>query len=157
MKDTKNNKIIASNKKAFKDFFITERYEAGIELKGTEVKSLKNQGGNINDSFSRLLNNEVILYNMHISPYKQGNIYNCDPIRERKLLLHKREIKKIGTSLNQKGFALIPLTVYLSKGLVKIELGLGKGKKLIDKRETIKRKTQEREMEKAIKLKRNSK
>jgi len=146
-------KIISKNKKAFRDFIIIDKYEAGLVLKGTEVKSIKNNGANITDSFAKIINNEVILYNMHIGHYSHGNIYNCDPIRERKLLLHKREIKKINATLKEKGFSLIALSLYLTKGLVKIEIGIGKGKKLYDKRETLKKKTQDREINSHIKNK----
>ncbi|MDP8217338.1 MAG: SsrA-binding protein SmpB [Candidatus Theseobacter exili] len=140
-----------SNRKARRDFFILDNYEAGIELKGTEVKSLRNRRGNLNDSFARVTNGEIWLCNFHISPWDFGNINNHDAYRDKKLLLHKKEINKLFSTVSQKGHSLIPLTVYLKRGKVKIELALCKGKVQYDKRETIKRKTAEREAERAIK------
>ena len=151
MKTKNTNQTIANNKKAFKDFFISDRYEAGIALKGTEVKSLKNYGGNINDSFARVLNNEIFLFNMHISPYKEGNIYNCDPKRERKLLLHKREISRLWDQIRLKGMTIIPTRMYLKNGLAKLEIAVAKGKRQYDKRQAIAKRDTEREIERHLK------
>ena len=145
------NSTLITNRKARRDYFILETIEAGIELKGTEVKSLRNRRGNLGDSFARIVNGEVWLFNFHISPWDFGNINNHDPYRDKKLLLHKREINRLFGAVSQKGHSLIPLTVYLKHGKVKIELAVGKGKVMHDKRETIKRKTAEREAERAIK------
>jgi len=145
--------ILTRNKKAEHEYFIEERYEAGIELKGTEVKSCKNRSVNLKDGFARIENGEVFLYNIHISPYNEGNQFNHEPTRTRRLLLHKREIKRLIGLTQQKGYTLVPLSVYVKQGKVKVELGLAKGKQKHDKREAIKRKTMEREMEKAVKEK----
>ncbi len=127
-------KIVASNRKARHEYFIEDTIEAGIVLKGgTEVKSIRQGRINVKESYAIVENGEVYIYNMHISPYEQGNIYNVDPIRKRKLLLHKREIRRLEAQVMQKGYTLIPLTVYIKDGLVKVELALGKGKKLYDK------------------------
>lgn len=149
----KNKKIIAGNKKAYHDFFILEKYEAGIELKGTEVKAIKLQGCIINDSFGRIVKDEAFILNMHIPPYTHGNIYNQEPMRDRKLLLHKREISKIFDKVGQKGVSIIPLNVYLKNGKVKIEIGICQGKKLYDKREDLKKKNQKREMDRVLRNK----
>ncbi|MGB9780771.1 MAG: SsrA-binding protein SmpB [Caldanaerobacter sp.] len=146
-------RIIAQNRKAFHDYFIEETYEAGIELVGTEVKSVKQGKVNLKDSFARVENNEVILYNMHISPYEKGNIFNKDPLRPRKLLLHRHEINKLAGYVSRKGYTLIPTKVYLKKGLVKVELAVAKGKKIYDKREDIARREAKRELEKQFKEK----
>ena len=130
-------KIIATNKKARHDYFIEETYEAGIELKGTEVKSIRQGKINIRDAYARVENEEVFLYNLHISPYEQGNIFNVDPLRVRKLLLHKREIRKLVGYIQQKGYTLVALSAYLKNGRVKIGLGVAKGKALYDKRHDI--------------------
>ncbi|MBQ9766802.1 MAG: SsrA-binding protein SmpB [Lachnospiraceae bacterium] len=146
-------KLIANNKKAYFDYFIEDKYEAGIELFGTEVKSLRMGRCSIKESFIRIEKGEVYVYGMHISPYEKGNIFNKDPLRVRKLLLHKREIYKLSGEIAQKGYTLVPLSVYLKGSLVKVEVGLAKGKKLYDKRETIAKKDQRREAEKEFKVK----
>ena len=147
MKESK--KIIANNKKAYHDYFVIETYEAGIELCGTEVKSLRAGRVNLKDSFCRVENGEVKVYGMHISPYEQGNIFIRDPYRERRLLMHKREILKTFGKMGQQGYALIPLSLYFSGKWVKVELGLCKGKKLYDKREDEAKRSAEREMQRA--------
>lgn len=146
-------KLIANNKKAYFDYFIEDKYEAGIELFGTEVKALRMGKCSIKESFIRIERGEVYVYGMHISPYEKGNIFNKDPLRVRKLLLHKQEIRKLSGELAQKGYTLVPLSVYLKGSLVKAEIGLAKGKKLYDKRETIAKKDQRREAEKEFKVK----
>ena len=148
-----NVKILASNRKARHEYFIEDTIEAGIVLKGTEVKSIRQGRINVKESYAIVENGEVFIYNMHISPYEQGNIYNVDPIRKRKLLLHKREIRKLEAQVMQKGYTLIPLTVYIKDGLVKVELALGKGKKLYDKREDIAKKDAMRKIERQLKEK----
>ncbi len=145
-------KQIANNKKAYFDYFIKDKYEAGIELFGTEVKSLRMGKCSIKESFIRIDRGEVYVYGMHISPYEKGNIFNKDPLRIRKLLLHKHEINKLSAEIAQKGYTLVPLSVYLKGSLVKVEVGLAKGKKLYDKRETIAKKDQRREAEKEFKV-----
>lgn len=152
-KEKEDIKIIAQNRKAFHDYFIEETYEAGIELVGTEVKSVRQGKVNLKDSFARVENNEVILYNMHISLYEKGNIFNKDPLRPRKLLLHRHEINKLSGYVSRKGYTLIPTKVYLKRGLVKVELAVAKGKKLFDKREDIARRDAKRELEKQFKEK----
>ena len=127
-------KLIANNKKAYHDYFIEEKYEAGISLAGTEVKSLRMGRCSIKEAFIRIEHDEVFVYNMHISPYEKGNIFNKDPLRVRKLLLHRQEIRKIQGHITQKGYTIVPLSVYFSGSLVKVEIGLAKGKKLYDKR-----------------------
>lgn len=139
-------KTVATNRKARHEYFIEDTYEAGIALTGTEVKSVRQGRVNIKDSYATVDRGEVYINNMHISPYEQGNIYNVDPLRKRKLLLHKREIRKLEAAISQKGYTLIPLSVYLKNGLVKIELAIAKGKKLYDKRDEIARKEAERRM-----------
>ncbi|MGA1846517.1 SsrA-binding protein SmpB [Deferribacter abyssi] len=146
-------KVLTTNKKAFHDYEIIEKYEAGIVLKGTEVKSAKNGRINLRDSFIRIKDGEAFLLNCHISPYEQGNIMNHDPKRTRKLLLHKREIERLAGKVQEKGLTLVPLKVYLKNNLVKIEIALAKGKKLYDKRETIKKKDLEREISRTLKNK----
>ena len=138
------------NHKARRDYFITETYEAGVELKGTEVKSLRHARASIDDAFARVERGQVWLYNAHIAPYEQGNRWNTDPLRPRRLLLHKKEIHRLAGQLNTKGTALVPLKIYFTKSFAKVQLGLGKGKSQIDKRETLKRKTHEREMDRAV-------
>lgn len=141
------NTVRVTNRKARRDYHILETYEAGIELKGTEVKSLRDGKGNMNDSFATVEQGEVWLHNFHISTYEQGNRFNHEPIRDRRLLLHKIEIIKLRSKLNEKGFTLVPLQLYFNKrGLAKVELGVGKGKLLYDKREDIKKRTEEREL-----------
>lgn len=144
-------KTLAENRKARHDYFIEETYEAGIALSGTEVKSIRQGKANLKDSYAMVENGEVILCNMHVSPYEKGNIFNRDPLRERKLLLHKKEINKLAGFVSQKGYSLVPLSLYLSHGLVKLDLAVAKGKKLYDKREDMAKKDAAREMEKQIK------
>jgi SsrA-binding protein len=149
-----SEKVVATNRKAFHEYFIEERYEAGIMLQGTEVKSLRDGRVNLQDSYASVRGTEVFLHQCHISPYSHGNIMNHDPTRVRKLLLHKTEIHKLLGKTQQKGLTLIPLRIYFSKrGYVKVELGLAKGKKLYDRRETIKAREAGREVQRAIKEK----
>ena len=145
-------KLIANNKKAYNDYFIEEKYEAGISLAGTEVKSLRMGRCSIKEAFIRIEHDEVFVYNMHISPYEKGNIFNKDPLRVRKLLLHRQEIRKIQGHITQKGYTIVPLSVYFSGSLVKVEIGLAKGKKLYDKRQDIAKKDQRREAERKFKV-----
>ena len=145
------SKLIANNKKAYHDYFIEEQYEAGIELFGTEVKSLRMGKCSIKESFIRIEHEEVFIYGMHISPYEKGNIFNRDPLRIRRLLLHKSEIRKIVGKIAQKGYTLVPLRVYLKGSLVKVEIGLAKGKKLYDKRQDVAKKDMRREAERSFK------
>lgn len=149
-KDVK--KQIAGNKKAFHEYFIEDKYEAGISLAGTEVKSLRMGKCSIKEAFVRMEHGEIYVYNMHISPYEKGNIFNKDPIRPRKLLLHKSEIRKIDGQIAQKGYTMVPLNVYFKGSLVKVEIGLAKGKKLYDKRQDIAKKDQRREAERKFKV-----
>ena len=144
-------KLIANNKKAYHDYFIEETYEAGIALHGTEVKSLRMGKCSIKESFVRIEKGEVFIYGMHVSPYEKGNIFNRDPLRVKKLLLHKGEINKLVGKIAEKGFTLVPLKVYFKGSLVKVEIGLAKGKKLYDKRETIAKKDQKREAQREFK------
>ncbi|MDD5936504.1 MAG: SsrA-binding protein SmpB [Clostridiales bacterium] len=146
-------KLIANNKKARFDYFIEETYEAGLVLHGTEVKSLRMGKCSIKESFIRIENGEVYVYGMHISPYEKGNIFNKDPMRVKKLLLHKYQINKIVGTLQQKGYTLVPLQVYLKGSLMKMEIGVARGKKLYDKRQDIAKKDQRREAEKEFKVK----
>ena len=148
-----SKKIIANSKKAFYDYFIEDKYEAGIELVGTEVKSLRMGKCSIKEAFVRIQKGEVFIYGMHISPYEKGNIFNRDPLRARKLLLHRYEIRKIEGQIAQKGYTLVPLNVYLKGSLMKVEIGLAKGKKQYDKRQDIAKKDQRREAEKQFKVK----
>jgi SsrA-binding protein len=148
-----NIKLIANNKKAYFDYFIEDKFEAGIALHGTEVKSLRMGKCSVKESFVRIENGEMFIYNMHISPYEKGNIFNKDPLRVRKLLLHKFQINKIGGQLGQKGYTIVPLSIYLKGSLVKMEIGLARGKKLYDKREDIAKKDMRREAEKDFKVK----
>ena len=148
-----NIKLVANNKKAYFDYFIEDKYEAGIALHGTEVKSLRMGKGSIKESFIRIENGEMYIYGLHISPYEKGNIFNKDPLRVRKLLLHKFEINKIGGQLALKGYTLVPLQLYFKESLVKVEIGVARGKKLYDKREDIAKKDQRREAEKDFKVK----
>src|SRR6266446_9082487 len=139
------------NHKARRDYFITETYEAGVELKGVEVKSLRAARASIDDAFARVERGQCWLYNAHIQHYEFGNRYNVDPLRPRRLLLHKKEIDRLDSELNAKGMALIPLRLFFNnKGLAKVQLGVGKGKNVIDKREAIKRKTADRETQRAL-------
>lgn len=147
-----NFKLIANNKKARFDYFIEETYEAGIELCGTEVKSVRMGKCSVKESFIRIEKGEVYVYNMHITPYEKGNIFNRDPLRTRRLLLHKHEINKLAGHVAQKGYTIVPLQVYIKGNLVKMEIGLGRGKKLYDKRADIAKKDQRREVEKQFKV-----
>lgn len=148
-----NIKLVANNKKAYFDYFIEDKYEAGISLHGTEVKSLRMGKCSVKESFLRIENGEVYIYGMHISPYEKGNIFNKDPLRVKKLLLHKFEINKISGQLATKGYTLVPLQVYFKGSLVKVEIGLARGKKLYDKRQDIAKKDMRREAEKDFKVK----
>ncbi len=145
-------KLIANNKKAYHDFFILDTYEAGIALHGTEVKSLRMGKCSIKESFIRIENGEVFIYGMHISPYEKGNIFNKDPLRVRKLLLHRTEINKLLGKMKEKGMSVVPLKVYLKGSLMKVEIGLARGKKLYDKRDDIAKKDQKREAERDFKV-----
>ena len=147
-----NGKLIANNKKAYHDYFILDTYETGISLAGTEVKSLRMGKCSIKESFVRIENGEVFIYGMHISPYEKGNIFNKDPLRPRKLLLHKYEINKPLGKTKEKGIAIVPLKVYFKGSLVKVEIGLAKGKKLYDKRQDIAKKDQQREASRDFKI-----
>ena len=149
MKDT--IKAIANNKKAYHEYFILEEYEAGIELFGTEVKSLRLGQCSIKESWIQIHEGEVYINGMHINPYEKGNIFNKDPLRVRRLLLHKSEIRKLGAKLQEQGLTLIPLSVYFKGSLVKVKVGLCKGKKLYDKREALAKKDQRRDIEREMK------
>lgn len=152
MAKQKGTKLIANNKKAYHDYFIEEEYEAGIALHGTEVKSLRQGHCSVKESFIRIDNNEVMIYGMHVSPYEKGNIFNRDPLRPKKLLLHRYEINKLQGRIKEKGYTLVPLKVYLKDSLVKVEIGLARGKKLYDKRADIARKDMRREAERDFKV-----
>ncbi|MBP5410797.1 MAG: SsrA-binding protein SmpB [Lachnospiraceae bacterium] len=145
-------RLIASNKKAYHDYFIEDKYEAGIALHGTEVKSIRMGQVSVKESYIRIEKGEALLYGMHISPYEKGNIFNRDPLRVRKLLLRRAEINKIGGKLQEQGYTLVPLTVYLKGNLVKVEIGVAKGKKLYDKRDSIAKKDMQREAEREFKV-----
>ena len=145
-------KLIANNKKAYHDYFILEKYEAGLVLHGTEVKSLRMGKCSIKEAFIRVEDGEMYIYGMHISPYEKGNIFNKDPLRVRKLLLHKYEIRKLIGKMNQKGYTLVPLSVYFKGSLIKVEIALAKGKKLYDKRQDIAKKDMRREAEREFKV-----
>lgn len=147
-----STKLIANNKKAYHDYFILDTYEAGIALHGTEVKSLRMGKCSVKESFIRVENGEVFVYGMHISPYEKGNIFNKDPLRPRKLLLHKAEINKMLGKTKEKGMAIVPLKVYFKGSLVKVEIGLARGKKLYDKRNDIAKKDQQREAQRDFKI-----
>ena len=149
---TDGKKLIANNKKARHDYFVEDSFEAGIVLHGTEVKSLRQGHCSIKESFVDIDNGEVFIHQMHISPYEKGNIFNKDPLRTRELLLHKSEISKIIGQINQKGYTLIPLKVYFSGSLVKVQIGLCKGKKLYDKRQDISKRDQLREAQRDFKV-----
>ncbi len=144
------SKKIATNRKALRDYLVEDRIEAGIELRGTEVKSVKGGHINLTGSYASVVNGECILNGLNISPYEYGNRFNHDPERPRRLLLHAAEIGKMRVKVEQKGYSLIPMSVYLKRGLVKVEVGICRGKKLVDKRETLKRRTADREAERAI-------
>ena len=153
MKKESNDRLVANNKKAYHDYFIEEKYEAGISLAGTEVKSLRMGKCSIKEAFIRIERGEVFVYGMHISPYEKGNIFNKDPLRVRKLLLHRSEINKMEGKIAEKGFTLVPLRVYFKGSLVKVEIGVAKGKKLYDKRQDIAKKDIKREAEREFKVK----
>lgn len=146
-------KLIANNKKAFHDYFIDETYEAGVALHGTEVKSMRMGKCSIKEAFIRIENGEVFVYGMHVSPYEKGNLFNKDPLRVKKLLMHKYEINKLAGKIAEKGYTLVPLQVYFKDGRVKVEVGLAHGKKLYDKRADIAKKDQRRELEREFKVK----
>jgi len=148
---SQGTKLIANNKKAYHDYFILEKVEAGIQLVGTEVKSLRNGKCSVKESFIRIENGEMYIYGMHISPYEKGNIFNSDPLRTRKLLVHKQEILRLLEKIKEKGYTLVPLQVYFKNSLVKVEIGLAKGKKLYDKREDLAKKDAQRQMEREFK------
>lgn len=148
-----STKLITNNKKAYHDFFIEEKIEAGISLHGTEVKSMRMGKCSIKESFIRIEKGEVFIYGMHVSPYEKGNIFNKDPLRIKKLLLHKSEIMKMEQKVKEKGITIVPLQVYLKGSKVKVEIGLARGKKLYDKRQDIAKKDQKREAEKEFKIK----
>ena len=152
-KQKEMQKLIANNKKAFHDYFIDETYEAGVALHGTEVKSMRMGKCSIKESFIRIENGEVFVYGMHVSPYEKGNIFNKDPLRIKKLLMHKYEINKLAGKIAEKGYTLVPLQVYFKEGKVKVEVGLARGKKLYDKREDIAKKDVRRETEREFKIK----
>lgn len=149
-KEQTKERIITENRKAHHDYFIHETYEAGIELVGTEVKSLRAGKANLKDSFARIKNNEIFIDNLHISPYEHGNIFNHDPIRIRKLLMHKAEIIKLASKVAEKGFTLVPLKMYFKRGRAKLLLGLATGKKNYDKRHALAEKTAKRDIERAM-------
>jgi SsrA-binding protein len=145
------DKIITSNRKAFHNYTVMESLEAGLQLKGAEVKSIRAGGASLSDSFAKLEDNEALLYNMHIPPYEFGNIYNSDPLRPRKLLLHRRQIAKLALEASTKHLAIIPLKLYFKNGIVKVELALAKGKKQYDKRASIRRRESDRELKRTLK------
>lgn len=147
----KGIKVIAKNRAAFHNYYIEERYEAGVELRGTEVKSIRAGKVNLKDSFCQVKNGELFVYAMHVSPYEMGNIFNQDPRRDRRLLMHKKEIMRLYGRIKQDGYALIPLSLYFKHARVKIEIGLAKGKKLYDKREAAAERTAQREMDRTMK------
>ncbi len=148
-----NTKTIAQNKKAWHDYFIEESYEAGISLVGTEVKSVRNGGVSLRDSYATVEKGEVLIHNMHISPYEKGNIFNKDPLRTRKLLLHRYEINKLIGYIQQKGYTLIPVSVYLKGSLIKVQLGVAKGKQLHDKRHAIAERDAQRDIQREMRSK----
>ena len=147
-----SKKLIANNKKVYHDYFLEEKYETGIALAGTEVKSLRMGKCSIKEAFIRIENEEVIIYGMHVSPYEKGNIFNKDPLRPRKLLMHKQEIRKLIGKIKEKGYTLVPVEVYFSGSLVKVEIALARGKKLYDKRQDIAKKDQRREAARDFKV-----
>ncbi|GHV40928.1 SsrA-binding protein [Clostridia bacterium] len=151
MPDEKKYKLIAQNKKAFHDYFIEETFQAGIELSGTEVKSMRAGRCNLKDSYVTVSGREAFIEGMHISPYEQGNIFNKDPLRKRRLLLHKYEINKLIGAVARDGYTIVPIKVYFSGSLVKLDVSLAKGKKLYDKRDSLSKKEQERDMQREIK------
>ena len=152
MAKSENIRLIANNRKAYHDYFIDEKYEAGIALHGTEVKSLRMGKCSIKEAFITINRGEVLIQHMHISPYEKGNIFNKDPLRTRKLLLHKAEIRKLESQVKMKGYTIMPLKVYLKGSLVKVEIGLARGKKLYDKRQDIAKKDAQREAQRDFKI-----
>ena len=152
-KQKEPQKLIANNKKAYHDFFIDETFETGVVLHGTEVKSMRMGKCSIKESFIRIENGEVFVYGMHVSPYEKGNIFNKDPLRVKKLLMHRYEINKLAGKVAEKGYTLVPLQVYFKDGRVKVEIGLARGKKLYDKRQDIAKKDLRREHEREFKIK----
>ena len=150
--DNKARKLVANNKKAYHDYFIEETYEAGIELYGTEVKSIRMGKCSIKESYVRITDGQAVILGMNVSPYEKGNIFNRDPLRIRRLLLHKKEIRKLEKEVQTGGYTVVPLRVYLKRGLVKLEIGLAKGKKLYDKRETLAKKDMNRNAEREFKM-----
>lgn len=152
MAKTESGKLIANNKKAYHDYFIDETYETGVALHGTEVKSMRMGKCSIKESFVRIENGEVFVYGMHVSPYEKGNLFNKDPLRVKKLLMHRYEINKLEGKIREKGYTLVPLQVYFKRGRVKVEIGLARGKKLYDKRESIAKKDARRETEREFKV-----
>ena len=153
MKKESNNKTLAENRKAWHDYFIEEAMEAGIELVGTEVKSIREGKANLKDSYAEVRNGEIFVYNMHISPYEKGNIFNKDPLRVRRLLMHKKEILRLEGFISQKGFTLVPLSIYLKNGRIKMNLSVARGKKDYDKRDTMLEKDAKRDIERQMKEK----
>ncbi len=146
-------KLVANNKKAYHDYFIDDTFEAGIELYGTEVKSIRMGKCSIKESFIKIENGQVFVYGMHVSPYEKGNIFNKDPLRIRRLLLHRAEIRRLVSKIREKGYTLVPLKVYFKGSLVKVEMGLARGKKLYDKRDDIAKKDARREIERGFREK----
>ena len=144
-------KIVSQNKKAFHDYFILDTYEAGIELKGTEIKSARKGSVNLKDSFIRIKNNEAFIENMHIAPYEQGNLFNHEPLRTRKLLWHKKQIQKLQKEVKENGLTIVPTKVYFNTSKLKVEIALARGKKLYDKRQSLKEKDAKRDVERALK------
>ncbi len=144
-------KVVAQNKKAFHDYFILDTYEAGIELKGTEIKSVRKGSANLKDSYIRIKDNEAFIENMHIAPYEQGNIFNHEPLRTRKLLLHKKEIKKLQKEVKENGLTIVPTKLYFNTSKLKVEIALVRGKKLYDKRQDLKAKDAKRDIDRALK------
>lgn len=153
MAQKETQKLVANNKKAYHDYFIDETYETGVALHGTEVKSIRMGKCSIKESFVRIENGEVFVYGMHVSPYEKGNLFNKDPLRVKKLLMHRCEINKLEGKIKEKGYTLVPLQVYFKEGRVKVQIGLARGKKLYDKRESIARKDARRETEREFKVK----
>lgn len=151
-KETGTNRLIANNKKAYFDYFIDEKYEAGLVLHGTEVKSLRQGKCSIKEAYIQIINGEVFVINMNITPYEKGNLFNKDPLRPKKLLLHQAQIHKLAGQIAQKGYTIVPLQVYFSNGRAKMEIGLARGKKLYDKRDSIAKKDQQREVQKDFKV-----
>lgn len=150
MAKNEGTKLVAQNKKAYHEYFVLDKYEAGIELFGTEVKSLRAGKVNLKDSWCSIKDNEIFVNAMHISPYEQGNIFNRDPMRVKKLLMHKKEIRQLYAKIKQEGLTVVPLSLYFKNGRAKLEIGLCKGKKLYDKRETAAKKDAERKIERSM-------